>query len=116
MKIYQLQNTNNRPWSNQFVIRFDSYNIEILQSYNSLVCMVDRNERHITFGDDWDYSATTGRAVDKFLADNGFGKVRRDTIRKALERGEMVDDWGRVWTVANGCDDFFEDFFRGEGK
>ncbi len=112
MKVYQLKNNNGNAWSNQFVIRFEKFNIDILQSYNSLVCMFDYNERHISLGDDWDYSATTGRAVDKFFEDNGFSGMTRAKIRKVLESGEIIDDYGNAWTINGACDDFFEDFLR----
>lgn len=116
MKVYQLENTSGRAWANQFVIRFDTLNIDILQSYNSLVCLFDYNENHITLGDDWDYSNTTGRAVNKFFADNGFEGITRAEIRKALKSGEIVDDYDGVWTIGEGCADYFADFMKYGGK
>lgn len=116
MKVYQLENNNGRAWANQFVIRFDDYNIDILQSYNSLVCLFDYNENHITLGEDWDYSNTTGRAVNKFFADNGFEGITRAEIRKGLKSGEIVDIYGRAWTINEGCADYFTDFMKCGGK
>lgn len=121
MKVYQLINHNGNAWANQFVIRFDDYNIDILQSYNSKVVMIDFSENHISFGDDWDYSKTTMKAVCKFLTDN-IGDLENGkpwnahNIRKALESGEAVDDYGTKWTLANACEDFFNDFFKNSNK
>lgn len=106
-------NANGNPWANQFVIAFEGPNIIILQSYRSTVAMIDFNENHVTLGDDWDYSKTTMRAVNKFLSDNLAGKWDSKRIRKALETGEDVNEYtGRKWTFANGSDDFFNDFFK----
>ena len=121
MKITQMLNNRGNAWANQFVVRFDSYNIEILQSYNSKVVLLDFGENHITFGDDWNYSNTTRRAVYKFLGDNigelpGGKAWNGDIIKKALESGELVDRYGNIWTVAPACDDYFEDFFKGGAK
>lgn len=111
MKVIQLQNENQRAWANQFVIRFDTYNIDILQSYDSLVCLFDYNEKHIALGDDWDYSNTTKRAVRKFFKDNGLETTTAD-IRKGLERGEIIDDYGDTWTINSACDGYFTDFLK----
>ncbi len=117
MKVYQLENANGNPWANQFGIRFDKFSIDILQSYNSKVVLLDFSENHISFGDDWDYSKTTMKAVKKFLDDN-IGTIEdgkewnAQTIRKALDRGEVVDDYGTKWTIAHACEDYFEDFFK----
>lgn len=110
MKVYQLENHNGNAWANQFVIHFDKYNISILQSYKSLVALLDYKEHHITLGDDYDYSNTTARAVRKFMADNGI-TAGVPELRKALKSGELIDDYGETWSVASGCDSFFEDFF-----
>ena len=112
MRVYQLENNNGRAWANQFVIRFDSYNIDILQSYNSLVCLFDYNENHIALGDDWDYSNTTGRAVNKFFADNGFEGMTRAKINKALKEGRLWDEYGMEWTINSACSGYFEDFLK----
>ena len=115
MHIYQLTNHNGNPWTNQVVVDFDKLHIKILQSYNSKVCMIDTNEDHITLGDDWDYSRTTMKAVKKFLEDNLGGSWNASDIRQALKEGHITQPYGydlvRDYTVANGCDDFFNDFF-----
>lgn len=115
MKVYQLTNHNGNAWANQFVVEFEKLNIKILQSYKSKVCMIDKNENHITLGDDWDYSKTTMRAVKKFIEENIGGTWNAEEIRRALKE-EYITLYNRNgttegWTFANGCEDFFNDFF-----
>jgi len=116
MRVKQLFNHNGNAWANQFVIQFEKWNITIFQSYNSLVALVDRDEKHITLGDDWDYSRTTLKAVGKYLKD--YASITADTagLRKALKSGTITDLWGNTWTVANGCNSYFEDFLTEGGR
>ena len=114
MKIAQLENHSGNAWANQFVISFEKYRIDILQSYKSLVVMIDKNEKHVTLGEDWDYSKTTLRAVVKFLNDYADIETNTAEIRKALKSGTIQSKWCKTpWTIATGCADFFEDFLRG---
>ena len=102
MKVYQLINHNGNAWANQFVIA-TKYG-DILQSYNSLVAFAgDDGGKHISLGDDWDYSRTTLKAVCRFLSERVGRKLDTAEIRKALERGTLDD-----WTISNGAECYFE--------
>lgn len=107
MRVYQLINHNGNAWANQFVIS-TKYG-DILQSYSSLVCFVgDDGGRHISMGDDWDYSKTTLKAVCKFLSERVGDDIKTADIRKALEKGSYKNSEGREWTVSTGADCYFE--------
>ena len=113
MRIANLTNDKGRAWVNQIVIDGklkDGGDIAILQSYDSKVAMIDYENHKIDLGDAWNYSATTRRAVYKFLSDNiGFDyKLDKPTIDNALKLGAMTDLYGERWEVSSACDDFFE--------
>ena len=44
---------------NQFVI--DTTNFKYFQSYNSVVCRIDKNKRNVILSQHWDYSVTTSK-------------------------------------------------------
>lgn len=121
-RVQNLTNANGRPWANQINITFktqDGEKLEILQSYNTPVVLVDRNHgsNHITLGDKWDYSATTTRAVCKFLENYTGSKWTKAEIKRALD-DEIISIYDKAtgkapyWEIHNGCDDFFQDFFK----
>ena len=106
-------NQNERAWANQIIIEGRTQTdgeIRILQSYQSKVVYIDYEEHHISFGEDWDYSNTTLRAVFKFLQDSiGFDqKLSSDVINKALKDNAITDQYGEIWTVASGSEEFFD--------
>ena len=115
MRIANLTNDKGRAWANQIVIDAEfemGGSVMILQSYDSKVAMIDYEEQRIDLSDDWDYSATTRRAVYKFLSDNvGFDfKLDKATITSALKLGVISDMYGKVWKVSPASHDFFEIF------
>ena len=121
-RVRNLTNANGRPWANQINITFktpDGDELEILQSYDAKVAFVDRNcePKHITLGDKWDYSATTLRAVCKFLEDYTGFKWDKKSINEALDRGEFhIINYNHNgvehWEVRRGADCYFDDFFK----
>lgn len=112
MNLYQMTNHNGNAWANQIVASFENIGVKILQSYNSKVVMIDREEKIVSFGDDWDYSKTTMKAVVKFLSDEIGGDWNARKIREALSRGDFMNEWGAKWEAHTACDDFFNDFFK----
>lgn len=121
-RVRNLTNANGRPWANQINITFktpDGEELEMLQSYDAPVALVDRNCRpmHITIGDKWNYSATTTRAVCKFLEDYTGSKWTKAEIERALDCG-IISIYDRTtgatpfWEVHNGADCYFQDFFE----
>ena len=52
---------------NQFVLENSETNIDYFQSYQSMICKVDHNNKTITFWQDRDYSITTMKHLYKFL-------------------------------------------------
>lgn len=121
-RVRNLTNANGRPWANQINITFktpDGDELEILQSYGAKVAFIDRNcsPKHITLGDKWDYSATTTRAVCKFLEDYTGSKWTKAEIERALN-DEVITIYDRAtgkapyWEVHRGADCYFDDFFK----
>lgn len=113
MKIANLTNANGNAWANQIVITGElelGGEIAILQSYETKVAMIDYDTQKIDLADEWDYSATTRKAVYKFLDDFiGFDfKSNKKIISSALELGIIRDTKGRVWEISPACHDFFE--------
>ena len=67
------------------------------QSYNSVVCRIDRNTKKITLSQHWDYSDTTRRYLYIFLRNHGYSdllnrnrKNKANTIRKAIANNEII--------------------------
>jgi hypothetical protein len=57
-----------RPVANQFVIIDDNANKMTFQSYNSMIVEIDWQNSIVTFGKDWNYSVTTSKYRNEFLA------------------------------------------------
>jgi len=65
MRVTQLINANGNAVANHFVILKGTSHY--LQSYNSIVAKIDNLTNAVTFGSDWDYSATTLKHLKTFL-------------------------------------------------
>lgn len=95
MKVYNMKSARSgRPVANQFMIQVG--NILYFQSYESVVCVIDKNVHTVTFGRNWDFSVTTLKYLVQFLSENGIhlpdGKSRSSAIRKGIEQGLFVFD------------------------
>lgn len=121
-RIRNLTNANGRPWANQINITFklpDGDELEMLQSYDAKVALIDRNTtpKHITLGDKWNYSQTTIRAVCKFLEDFTGSKWTKKEIDDALEN-EVFTIYDKAtgkapyWEMHHGADCYFDDFLQ----
>lgn len=61
------------------------------QSYNSVVCHIDNNDK-VILSYWWDYSRTTMRWLWEFLRSYGYGDLcNPKTMRKAIKAGEVVE-------------------------
>lgn len=69
---------------NQFILN-DNEGNEYLQSYNSIIVKRDINN-HITLGNNWDYSVTTGKYRNLYL-----GETKKETEAK-IKSGEYTID------------------------
>lgn len=71
---------------------------DLLQSYNSLVVVIDpQNEDKIILGRDWDYSTTTSKHVYLFLEEYGgisfYGiSNKRAYVRKLIKENKIIED------------------------
>ncbi len=84
--------------ANQFIIR-DRYK-EIFQSYESTIAEIDHDNRTITIGRDWDYSATTSKYRNEFFDDFGFSELAsKQGLRKAMEKCLCTSDVGVKYKV-----------------
>ena len=97
-RVEQMINNNNNPASNQFVIKGE--NKIIFQSYDSIIAVVDYNNKTIELGEDWNYSRTTGKHRNIFFADyvNMSDLATLEGIRKALKNG-LCNGW-KIFEVA----------------
>lgn len=78
---------------NQVIITIhtDNDNMNIFQSYESIICVIDYNEDTIHVGVDWDYSKTTAKYFYQFLRKYlMIENANKKTIEKALETGFLT--------------------------
>ena len=66
-RVEQMINDRGNGAMNQFVIYADGK--IIFQSYNSIIAIVDKANKSIELGADWDYSVTTGKHRNIFFRD-----------------------------------------------
>ena len=97
MKVSNLINKNGRAVPNQFVIEDELVKLRELQSYKSRVVSVYREQKEVFLYDDWDYSNTTVRAVNKFLSDELGDMWNSSKIRKTIAKGSYTDKHGIEW-------------------
>lgn len=50
--------------NNQFIV--NTKNATYFQSYNSVVCKIDKTTNKVTLSNHWDYSVTTAKYLYKF--------------------------------------------------
>lgn len=97
MKVEQFYN------KNQFHLyqRKEDSDIDILQSYNSTVVSIEKNNTDyqtlIVLGIDWDYSTTTSKHVYMFLEEYGninfYGiRNKRAYVNKLISEGAIIYD------------------------
>ena len=83
MRVYNMESARSgRPVANQFVIVDD--NKLVFQSYDSMIVTIDKVTSTITFGRDWNYSATTSKYRNQFL-DMYFPKLADTKMLKMME-------------------------------
>lgn len=91
-RVEQMINNNDNPAANQFVIYGEGK--KIFQSYNSIIAVVDYNNKTIELGEDWNYSVTTNKHRNIFFTDYvnipDLGTLKG--IRKALKNG-LCNGW-----------------------
>lgn len=75
--------------NNQFVINTE--NATYLQSYNSVVCKIDKPTKKVTLSNHWDYSVTTSKYLYKFLNENtSFGKLNKKEVKTLISKGVIT--------------------------
>jgi hypothetical protein len=95
MRVRQLTNRHNgNAVMNHFVIT--DGNRTILQSYDSIVAIVDYNEqgaKRLTLGRDWDYSRTTMKYLNQFIKTTLGWDVTAQGLRKAISNKDIEYDY-----------------------
>ena len=91
-RVEQMINNNNNPAANQFVIYGEGK--KIFQSYDSIIAVVDYNNKTIELGEDWNYSRTTSKHRNIFFTDyvNMPDLGTLEGVRKALKNG-LCNGW-----------------------
>ena len=72
---------------NQFVI--DNKKATFFQSYQSVVCKIDKSTRKVTLSAHWDYSVTTSKYLYKFLRDNGIYVYNKKDVLAKIKAKEF---------------------------
>ena len=83
--------------ANQFVIHDEEHNKTTFQSYSSRIMELDRNNKTLYIGCNWDYSVTTSKYRNQFVADYLPYELRstlatKKGIMQALKDGQ-VGEW-----------------------
>ena len=91
-RVEQMINDRGNGAMNQFVIYADGK--IIFQSYNSIIAVVDKTNKTIELGEDWDYSVTTGKHRNIFFRDyaNIPDLASKKGIQDALKNG-LCNGW-----------------------
>lgn len=97
-RVEQMINDRGNGAMNQFVIYADGK--IIFQSYNSIIAVVDKMNKTIKLGEDWDYSVTTGKHRNIFFRDyaNIPDLASKKGIQDALKNG-LCNGW-KISTAA----------------
>lgn len=75
--------------NNQFVINTE--NATYLQSYNSVVCKIDKSTNKVTLSNHWNYSVTTSKYLYRFLNENtSLGKLNKKEVKNLISKGEII--------------------------
>lgn len=94
MRVRQMRNTHNgNSVMNHFIIT--DGNRTILQSYNSIVAIVDHSaegSKILTLGRDWDYSRTTMKYLHQFIKSTLGWDITAQGLRKAIDNKDIEYD------------------------
>lgn len=93
IRVKQMINNNGYAVMNHFIIV--EGNKRILQSYDSIVAIVDRDAEGsdlLTLGRDWDYSRTTMKYVHQFLQQTLGWDITAEGLRKAIKNEDINYD------------------------
>lgn len=96
LKVENIVSDHGNSIANQFVI-YDYMNNDRItfQSYNSMIIEIDRLNKKITVGEDYDYSTTTGKYRNIFFRDYApttlEGLKDLKILRRAIEKGFYGD-------------------------
>lgn len=91
-KVEQMINNNDNPAANQLVIYAEHK--KIFQSYDSIIAVVDYENKTVTLGEDWNYSKTTGKHRNIFFKDyaNLPDLASLNGVKNALKNG-LCNGW-----------------------
>ena len=75
--------------NNQFVI--NTKNGKYFQSYNSVVCKIDKSTNKVTLSNHWDYSVTTRKYLYRFLNEKtSLGKLNKKEVKTLISKGVIT--------------------------
>ena len=91
-RVEQMINDRGNGAMNQFVIYADGK--IIFQSYSSIIAVVDKMNKTVELGEDWDYSVTTGKHRNIFFRDYVYlpDLASKKGIQNALKNG-LCNGW-----------------------
>ena len=83
MKVQNMRSSNFNKVVNQFIIKDETHNITIFQSYDSVIVKIALGKIYLD-SNKWDYSVTTGKYRNQFL-----GETKKETQAK-IDSGEYI--------------------------
>lgn len=86
--VQNLIGLNGNPVVNQFVI--NTKNGKYFQSYQSVVCKINKDNNKVTLSSHWDYSVTTSKYLYKFLRDNGIYVYNKQDVLTKIKNKEFM--------------------------
>ena len=87
MDVKNIINSRGTSVKNQFIIT--DGNNETFQSYDSVICEVNRDNRIVTLYPKWDYSNTTSRYLYQFLNERFGVKLNKKQVLKLIDSGNI---------------------------
>lgn len=89
MKVQNMTSSNGNKIANQFIITDVENNVQVFQSYETVVCrrqFCEVEQKYVIYLDEkaWDYSKTTGKYRNMFL-----GETKKETEAK-IKSGEYI--------------------------
>ena len=97
MKVQNMTSRNGNKIANQFIIT-DGLKATF-QSYESEIITLDYENMRMFVGNNWDYSTTTGKYRNMFLADYVNYTGTKKDFEKCLNNGVLVDNYFRTWEI-----------------
>jgi len=100
LKVENIVSDKGNSIANQFVLNDYENSKIVFQSYNSMIIEIDRLNKKVTVGEDWNYSMTTGKYRNIFFRDYAPNELYYLKDRKELEKAIKDGFYGDYEIIA----------------